>query len=264
VFVKKGDRMGQLYPKFNLMFKTIITTLLISGTCLTTIAQRSNKLSDSLPKVHSYLAPAVFIGYGLISLGGNNAIRRLDYSTHAELKEDFPTFTHRADNYLRYAPVIAVYGLDLVGVKAENTIADRSMMLLSSYVIASLSVSSVKGFSNRMRPSGNNDQSFPSGHTAIAFMAAEFVHQEYKDQSIWYSVGGYAIATGTGVLRMYNNAHWLSDVVAGAGFGILSSKLTYLVYPYMQRTLFKGRPRDLLISPSYQHKTFGIRMVKRL
>jgi membrane-associated phospholipid phosphatase len=56
-------------------------------------------------------------------------------------------------------------------------------------------------------------------------MCAEFMHQEYKDQSVWYSIAGYTAATATGVLRMYNVRHWFSDVVAGAGIGILGTKL---------------------------------------
>lgn len=215
------------------------------------------------PKASAYIIPGVFIGYGIVSLTGDNVIRRLDYTTNAELQEDHPTFAFKLDNYLRYAPAAAVYGLDLFGVKAKHNIVDRSIMLLSSYAIVSASVGSVKGLSNRMRPNGANSHSFPSGHTALAFMTAEFLHQEYKDRSIWYSVGGYAIATGTGVLRLYNNAHWVSDVVAGAGFGILSTKLTYLIYPYLQRKLFHGKPLNVVFSPGYQHGNMNFNLVKR-
>ena len=39
--------------------------------------------------------------------------------------------------------------------------------------------------------------------------------------SPWYAVGGYAVATFTGVMRVLNNRHWISDVLSGAGIGIL-------------------------------------------
>jgi membrane-associated phospholipid phosphatase len=39
----------------------------------------------------------------------------------------------------------------------------------------------------------------------------------------------YTIATGVGVMRVLNNKHWASDVLAGAGFGILSTELTYFL-----------------------------------
>jgi len=170
----------------------------------------------------------------------------------------------KADNYLRYIPGIAVYGLDLVGIKARNNVLDRSLMLLGSYALVSVTTGTVKGLTNRLRPSGFNTHSFPSGHTSVAFMTAEFLHQEYKDKSIWYSVGGYTLATGTAILRLYNNAHWVSDVVAGAGFGILSTKMIYLVYPYIKRKLLNGKTSNIVVSPGYQNGGLNFTLIKRL
>lgn len=215
-------------------------------------------------RISSFAVPAVFIGYGIVSLAGNNAIRRLDYTTNNELREDHPTFALKLDNITRYTPAVAVYGLDLVGVKAKHSVIDRSIMLLMSAVIAQTSVNGIKSLSHRMRPNGSASNSFPSGHTSFAFMSAEFLNQEYKDQSVWYGIGGYAIATGTGILRLYNNAHWVSDVVAGAGFGILSTKLTYLIYPYIKQKIFRGKPANLLFNPSFQNGNISFSLIKRL
>ncbi|WP_407427187.1 phosphatase PAP2 family protein [Arcticibacter sp.] len=82
-----------------------------------------------------------------------------------------------------------------------------------------------------------NYHSFPTGHATMAFMTLQYLNQEYGDRSVWYSVGGYEAATAIGTLRLYNGAHWLSAVVAGAGIGIASMKLTYLVYPYFKKVL---------------------------
>ena len=258
------------------MTKPFLTILLTVCSCAATFGQITNTLPDSLkkpigisseidlkPKVTSYIVPAVFIGYGLVTLAGDNVVRRLDYTTSAELREDHPTFALKVDNYLRYVPAVAVYGLDLIGVDAKHNVVDRSMMLLSSYLIVAASTGGMKILSHRLRPNGSDHHSFPSGHTSLAFMTAEFLHQEYKDQSIWYSIGGYVIATGTGVLRLYNNAHWVSDVVAGAGFGILSTKLTYLVYPYLKQKLFRGKSTNLLISPGYSNGNMNFNLVKK-
>ena len=76
-----------------------------------------------------------------------------------------------------------------------------------------------------------SDYSFPSGHTATAFMGAEFLYQEYKDISPWIGYSGYLIAATTGYLRIYNNRHYLNDVVAGACIGIISTKFAYWLYP---------------------------------
>jgi len=211
----------------------------------------------------SLVVPVVFIGYGVVSLAGDNAIRKLDYSTNNELREDHPTFALKLDNITRYTPAVAVYALDLVGVKAKHNVIDRSVMLLMSAVIAQASVNGIKNLSHRTRPNGSSNNSFPSGHTSFAFMSAEFLNQEYKDQSVWYGIGGYAIATGTGILRLYNNAHWVSDVVAGAGFGILSTKLTYLVYPYIKRKIFHGKPVNVSFNPGFQNGNMNFSLTKR-
>lgn len=213
--------------------------------------------------ISSFAVPAVFISYGIVSFAGNNAIRRLDYTTNNELREDHPTFALKLDNITRYTPAVAVYGLDLLGVKAKHNVIDRSVMLLMSAVIAQASVNGIKSLSHRARPNGSDNNSFPSGHTSFAFMSAEFLNQEYKDQSVWYGIGGYAIATGTGILRLYNNAHWVSDVVAGAGFGILSTKLTYLVYPYIKQKLFRGKPSNMVFNPSFQNGNMSFSAIKR-
>lgn len=230
---------------------------------LTALDSASKKLPHQF-KLTSFIVPAVFIGYGAVSLMGDNAIRDIDYNTSDELQEDHPSFLFQADNYLRYAPIIAIYGLDLIGINAKNKVLDRTVLLLGSFALVSTTTSILKGVSNRTRPDGSNDHSFPSGHTSLVFMTAELLHQEYKDQSIWYSIGGYAIATTTGILRLYNDQHWVSDIVAGAGFGILSTKLIYLVYPHAKK-IFAGRKSESIIfSPGYQKNAISISIIKKL
>ena len=64
----------------------------------------------------------------------------------------------------------------------------------------------------------------------MAFMAATMLHKEYgTTRSPWYSIGGYTVATATAVSRMLNNKHWLSDVMVGAGIGILSTEVGYFL-----------------------------------
>lgn len=210
-----------------------------------------------MPRASGLIIPGMLISYGAISLISNSEVRSLDFTTQAELQEDHPTFAFKIDNYTRYVPAIAVYGLDLLGVKAKNNIKDRTGMLLLSLGLVTGSVGVTKIVAHRTRPNGADRRSFPSGHTSLAFMTAEFLNQEYKDQSVWYSVGGYALATGTGVLRLYNNAHWFSDVVAGAGFGMLSTKVSYWIYPALKRKFFKNKPVSMVFVPTYQEGNAG-------
>ena len=210
-----------------------------------------------MPRASGLIIPGMLISYGAISLLGHTEVRSLDFTTQAELQEDHPTFAFKIDNVTRYVPAIAVYVLDLVGVRAKNNIKDRTGMLILSVGLVTGSVGATKILVNRLRPNGADNRSFPSGHTALAFMTAEFLNQEYKEQSVWFSIGGYALATGTGVLRLYNNAHWFSDVVAGAGFGMLSTKISYWVYPALKRKFFKNKPVSMVFSPSYQNGNAG-------
>ena len=104
------------------------------------------------------------------------------------------------------------------------------------------------------------DYSFPSGHTAAAFMGAEFLWQEYKDVSPWYGIGGYVIAAGTGALRAWNDKYWVWDVVFGAGLGMLCTKLAYRLYPSVQRKLSKKKEKVSGISfyPYYNGQQGGL------
>ena len=82
-------------------------------------------------------------------------------------------------------------------------------------------------------PYGHVYNSFPSGHTVTAFVGAEMLRREYGEEYPAVAIAGYTIATGVGFLRMYNNRHWASDVLAGAGIGILSVSLMYWLAPYL-------------------------------
>jgi hypothetical protein len=219
------------------------------------------QLQDTLnykPKVSAFIIPSVFISYGLVSLIGKNPIRDLDLTTKDELQEDHPLFAAHADDYMQFAPAIAVYGLHLAGIKGKNSLLDATGIYLLSEGIMGASVSSLKSLTHRERPNHSGFNSFSSGHTANAFAAAEFLSQEYKDVSPWYSYAGYTVATATGVLRMYNNKHWLSDVIAGAGFGILSTKVAYLVYPKLKKLVLGKHGTNYNLVPAYQAHSLGL------
>jgi membrane-associated phospholipid phosphatase len=70
------------------------------------------------------------------------------------------------------------------------------------------------------RPNGEDDNSFPSGHTAIAFTGAEFIRNEYG----WaWGAPAYAAASFVGWSRVDSRDHWTHDVAVGAMIGILSN-----------------------------------------
>ncbi|WP_343532060.1 phosphatase PAP2 family protein [Pedobacter sp.] len=203
-----------------------------------------------------YIFPATLITYGIVSLN-NKPLLQLDWSTKTELMEHNPQFVAKIDNYLQYTPLAGMYTLDMMGIKGRNSVQDQTFIALLSTGFTAAIVQGLKSSTGRMRPNGSNYNSFPSGHTATAFAAAEQLHQEFKDQSPWIGYAGFAVAAATGTLRMYNNKHWFSDVVAGAGFGILSTKLSYLVYPYLKHALGFNQ-QNFQAAPLYQNGASGI------
>lgn len=221
-----------------------------------TINWQATDHSDAL-RLQPYIVPGFAIAYGFTALASDH-LKRINEKFKQELYADHPHNKIHLDNYLMFAPAVSVYALDIAGVKAKHNFRDRTMILLLSNIITNGMVFSVKNMAHQLRPDESDYLSFPSGHTAEAFTSAEFMRQEYKDVSPWYGVAGYAMATATGVLRMYNNKHWFSDVMTGAGIGMASTKFAYWLYPKIQRAVFKGKPAKTLITPTYQNGSFGV------
>ncbi len=126
------------------------------------------------------------------------------------------------DNYLQYVPFVFGVGLGVLGVKAEHELLDRVLFFGLSAAGIVVITRTMKSLINSPRPNGLDGNSFPSGHTGIAFAGAEFVRMEY---GLGWGLGAYALATAVGVLRIRNDEHWFSDILAGAGTGILSAHI---------------------------------------
>ncbi|MDR0794767.1 MAG: phosphatase PAP2 family protein [Tannerella sp.] len=180
------------------------------------------------------IIPSVFMAYGALAQV-INPLQRLDHDTDKEVTRHY---VHRPiDNYLMFAPVAFVYGLDWVGVKAKHNFRDRTFVVITSHLLMAGIVHSVKTMTKVRRPDGSGFRSFPSGHTASAFTGAHILMKEYKDISPWIGVAGYATATAVGTLRILNRRHWISDVVAGAGVGIFSAEIAYMLLPVFHRMI---------------------------
>jgi len=210
------------------------------------------------------ILPTVLIGYGVVGLA-NDGIKDLNHTVRSRVTKDADGGT-TIDDYSRYAPLVSVYALNLIGVKGKHNYKDLTVIVATSHLIMTGSVMGLKSLSKVERPDGSTDNSFPSGHTATAFVGAEIMWQEYKDVSTWYGVAGYAVATGTGLLRIYNDRHWLTDVATGAGIGILSAKLAYWLHPFIQKQLFgssEEKKITALAAPFYNGQQGGLSVVLR-
>ncbi|WP_315821312.1 phosphatase PAP2 family protein [Paraflavitalea speifideaquila] len=233
-------------------------------------------LSDSLPAVTAriiapvkktfpvsmLIIPATLITYGITSME-NDGLKSINEGIREEIWDDKPHRQIQIDNYLQWAPAVAVYGLNALGIKGEHNFRDRTIIYGLSTAIMASTVYATKSMSKQWRPDESDRSSFPSGHTATAFAAAEFLRKEYWKVSPWYGIAGYAAAATTGYLRMYNNKHWFSDVVAGAGIGILSTDLAYCLYPTVKRIFVKDKKTATVVAPFYQQGAIGLCMVRR-
>jgi len=170
------------------------------------------------------------------------------------------------DNYLQYTPAGFTIFLETAGLKGTHTPLQTTMIYAMSNVILNAVVIPTKHFSHELRPDSSDYYSFPSGHTTEAFASAELMRLEYRETQPWLGVAGYLMAATTGYLRMYNNKHWLSDVITGAGIGIASTRLSYLIFDklYQKKTLSKANKSNTFIFPAYQNRQWGSNLAKRI
>lgn len=165
------------------------------------------------------------------------------------------------DNYIQYAPAALTLGLGLCGVKGQHAFKDRAIIMMMSYATMAIVVNAAKYTFKEKRPDSSSRNSFPSGHTATAFVGAEMLYQEYRTTHPWIGYTAYGLSAAVAYLRMHNDRHWANDVLAGAAVGMLSTKFAYWLYPKifrekkrenrMKRTAFFGMPY-------YQDRTAGV------
>ena len=158
------------------------------------------------------------------------------------VQKGIPHFKCVFDDYLQYTPWAAHAVMGLCGVKgmSKNRLQILTADALAAIMMATI-VNGLKYSINRTRPNGDN-ASFPSGHTATAFTGATLLAHEYANRSIWIPIAGYTVATTTGVMRILNNRHYVSDVIVGAAIGILSAELAYWATDaiFKDKKLFKS------------------------
>lgn len=208
------------------------------------------------------IIPSALIAYGIIGIESDQ-VKKYNIELRNELRENIRTKIN-VDDVTLFIPAASVYALNLIGNNGKNNIKDETIILATSAVILSGTVFGLKEVTRIQRPNETTKNSFPSGHTAIAFAGAEFLYQEYKDKSIWYGVLGYSVATVTGLLRIYNNEHWLTDVVTGAGIGILSTKIAYWIHPAVSKIISgsKESKSTFLLTPAYDGRYTSLCFMK--
>lgn len=220
--------------------RIIVALLSLCAVALPVKAQEADSLSrcwDESFRASQLIAPAIFIGSG-------SAITFIPwFETNVSLPvRDFVVEQNLPSTWVDHVtaalPSVAYIGMNWIGVASEHTGKERIATLVTASAIQMGVVRGLKHALDVVRPDGSNDHSFPSNHSSWAFMGAELVRIEYGP---WWGLGAYSVATATALMRVYNNKHWVGDILAGAGIGILSAQAAYWLLP-LERKLFGWKP----------------------
>ncbi len=242
---------------FNRKIKNIIVlSLLLFSVCAKgatplLVAPQDTILADSVANIavaddptHRF-RPAEFIVPGGVAVLGAVCVNSswgkhwrnvVQHSISANGRQKWPV-----DDYVQYAPVLAANVLPFLGVKGQHEFGDRIKLTILSAATMAAVVNVAKYTFKERRPDSGARNSFPSGHTATAFMGAEILYQEYRNTHPWIGYSGYALATAVAVMRIHNDRHWVNDVFAGAAVGMLSTKFAYWLYPRVFHEGGKGK-----------------------
>jgi membrane-associated phospholipid phosphatase len=235
------------------VFKKILVIFIIAVWLQPVSIMAETIPSDSLPPIEnrnaykfkpaSLILPASLIAVGTL---GTSISGMKDY--HLIHRKDSVKVI-KIDNYMEYGMLGWVFVCDIFG-NEKHTLTDQLCLVALAEGLNFGMTHGIKKIVNKERPDGGN-YSFPSGHTANAFLGAHIAFKELKDSNPVLACSGYALALFVAGSRVYNNRHWVSDVVAGAGFGILSAEMSYLIYFPIKNALIKNKIKGA------EHLTFA-------
>lgn len=223
--------------------RILFLAVLLSSTA---IFSQSNTISDTTkllvkhPKLEAFTQSRLYqITHAPVPLAAMSLVVKHRDDRYRSLRNQFaPHFAYGFDDYLQYTPAALMLGLKAFGVENRNGWGRMLTSDAFSVILGVSLINSMKYSTRVLRPDGTTYNSFPSGHTAVAFMTATMLHKEYgTTRSPWYSIAGYTMALGTGVSRQLKNRHWVSDVLMGAAIGIFSTEMGY----FLADLIFKER-----------------------
>ena len=229
--------------------KTKILALTFSFLVFFGNAQTKDSVSISKPKnkitYKQFIAPTALITCGTLLL--NSALNDdLQANANRFFGKDFKT---NADDFLLFAPIGQIYLGKSFGFTPKNDFQHQSINIAIANVMAYSATRILKVTFKEQRPDQSDNESFPSGHTALAFTNASLLFYEFKDSNVWYASSGFLFATATGILRIANNKHYTSDVLAGAGIGLASGLIVSYWNPFKSLNLGKKNKSTAYVFP---------------
>lgn len=227
-----------------------------SGRAQYRFGQRDSTLTGFRPT--QLIAPAVLMAGGLtIHFAAHETLDAAvrDKVLEATAGQNIVPF----DDYIQYIPMTLHLGLGLTGIPSRQDIWGRLIESAIAHAVCGIIMWPSKTLFHTLRPNEVNYVSFPSGHTAFSFTGATLTWIDYG----WaWGTGAYAISTTVAFMRIWRNWHWMSDVLMGAGVGILSAYAgSWLVQPVKNLLGIRSSSRsDLALVPAYDPflRTFGV------
>ncbi len=229
--------------------KTKFTAIVFSLFVLLGNAQTNDSISDSNPQnklsYKQFIAPVALITVGSLLLK-----TKLNDDLQANANRTFgENFHTSADNYLQFVPIAQIYLGKTLGFKPKNNFKQQTINIAIANVMAISLITGLKHTVKEERPDLTDNLSFPSGHTTFAFTNAALLYYEYKDSNLWYASSGFLFATATGLLRIANNKHYTSDVLAGAGIGLATGAIVSYWNPLKSLTFGKNKKSTAFVFP---------------
>ena len=134
-----------------------------------------------------------------------------------------------AIDVIQYTPLVFPWAMKALGASTRSGWRRMGTSQALSTVIMAGTVSLMKDNISSLRPDGSDMRSFPSGHSAWAYMGATMTAYELGWQSPWYTLGAYSVASAVAMQRIIDRRHLPKDVITGAGIGILSAQIGYII-----------------------------------
>ena len=173
------------------------------------------------------------IGVVTLSSFADKEVKSFSQRNQSKLSNDI----FNADKYysteFAIGSVVALYGYGLID--NNNRIRRLAVNLTEASFLAGSITLVTKVIVGRGRPYkqdnnyyshpftfDNDYNSFPSGHTTLAFAYSTVMANEVDN--IFWKVGWYSLAGLVGYSRIYHNQHWVSDVLMGAAIGYFSGE----------------------------------------
>jgi len=135
--------------------------------------------------------------------------------------------------------------LPLTALSATFALDDATgrVQFLKAFVANAAITQGLKWSITKDRPDGDCCNSFPSGHTSVAFQSAAFIHKRYGGK---YGAPAYTAAALVAYTRIHADKHYIEDTIAGAAIGIITSR--YFTTPY----------KNIVVTPVVSGGAYGV------